>query len=180
MSSINREDTGIPYGPLKDGQIAPRRGRLSTICHNCVFDIDMINAICYDFSFDNDVSRQDGDSINFFAVTLVAGLRNARTIGRGATKGLVRCKFAAKNSENSEARDRARAVRRDDLPPGRSFRGEQRSRACRQSSYRSVSEGLHIVLLGGPLARGLGPRVGPGQSDFGEVPMLVIHDRIGN
>src|ERR1700749_3228137 len=52
-----------------------RRGRLSTICYNCVLNIDMINAICYDFSFENDVSRQDGDSINFFAVTLVAGLR---------------------------------------------------------------------------------------------------------
>jgi hypothetical protein len=33
------------------------------------------------------VSQYDSDSINFSAPTFVAGLRNARAIGHGATQG---------------------------------------------------------------------------------------------
>jgi hypothetical protein len=125
-------------------------------------------------------SRYGIDSINSSAATLVADPRIARTIGYGANERL----WSAVDSLQKTARTAKPGTRRE---------------LCRVTIFlrAAVSEGnsdlrpvvdkpqivlerLHIVLPGGPLARGLGPQVGPGQSDFGKVPMLVIHTRISN
>jgi two-component system sensor kinase FixL len=77
------------------------------------------------------VNQYDCGSINFSAPALVAGLRQrASDRPRCNERFWPAVKFAAKNSENSDARDWARAVRRDDLCSWAQFPRETAVPSC--------------------------------------------------
>jgi hypothetical protein len=95
------------------------------------------------------VSQYDSDSVNFSAPHLRRG--PAATREQSATaqrKVLVRCKFAAKNSENSEARDWARALRRNDLRSWAQFprRTAVRSRCFVGKLFFAIARGVALAL----------------------------------
>jgi hypothetical protein len=90
----------------------------------------MINATFYNSAFEN-VSQYGSDSINFSAPHLRRGPAATREqSARAQRRVLVRCKFAAKNSENSDALDWARAVRRNDLRSWAQFPRRTAIRSC--------------------------------------------------